>query len=110
MHLPENVILGYHFQMTNSISTQGWGQGKEEGSVRKKKKIQQFSHAINAHISSCTWCVDRCQSLGKIPILNNHNTPNQTETVAQLKYTCYSSPHNIWSCRKVEFGSMSDKN
>lgn len=62
MLLPKDAMFAYHFQMiVVFLPKAGLRPGKKD--VRKKEKIQQFPHAINAHSSLFSWCIDRCQSL-----------------------------------------------
>jgi hypothetical protein len=92
-------------------------QGVRESSLKAGIKAEgesvrenhPFPHAVTAHTSLSSWCIDRRQSPGRVSILNNHTIPNQTEIVAQLM--CYScSPPHASTCTKVEFGYMLDKN
>lgn len=70
---------------------------------------------LTLHYFNC--CIDRCQSLSKLSILNNHIFPNQTDNVAQLKYAIAFS-HSVpelaegqkWSTCRIEMEYMSDKN
>lgn len=108
MFLAESEILLY---IIFKWSTYGGGLGRKCGNIRRKKKTQQFPHAVNPYTSSFSCCIARCQSFGEKSILNNHTNLKQTKCCRTVVIWTIFLPLPLSEfAKRKKFGTMSDKN